>query len=61
MRIFAFLFVLLLLVSVVGCSSGDSVSGPDTSEQIQTNDTAQKPDVPHEPPGDPTDGLGGPK
>ncbi len=62
-----FLFVMLLLISVVGCSSGDSVTGPDTSDQIQTDNTTQKSPIPDDPPGggegDPDtygDGLGGP-
>ena len=46
-----FLFVMLLLVSVVGCSSTDNAIGPDTSDQIQTDNTAQKPPVPDEHPG----------
>ena len=58
-----FLFVMLLLVSVVGCSSTDNAIGPDTSDQIQTDNTTQKPAIPHEPPGDPDgtlEGKGGP-
>ena len=50
------LVIALLLLSMVGCGSGDSVTGPDTSDQVQTNETAQKPDVP----GDPDGTLGGP-
>jgi hypothetical protein len=60
-----FLFITLLLISVVGCSSADSVTGPDTSDQIQTDNTVQKPDAtPGDPktgvmnPGDPGNGIG---
>ena len=55
MKKLSILFVALLLISVVGCGSGDSVTGPDTSNQIQ-NDTAEKPANP----GDPTDTMTGP-
>ena len=57
MKKLMFLFAVLLLVSVAGCSSSDSVTGPDTSEQVPTDDPDQKPATPNEPPGDP-DTLG---
>ena len=52
----ALLFAALLLISFVGCSTADNPVAPDTSEQVQTNDTAQKPPTP----GDPTDTMHGP-
>ena len=36
----------LLLVSVVGCGTGDSVLGPTTDDQIQANDSGDKADTP---------------
>ena len=69
MKKLAFLFVMLLLVSVVGCSTTDNAVGPDTSDQIQTDNTAQKTThTPADPggggdgdPGDAGDGYGGPE
>ena len=36
----------LLLVSIIGCGTGDSVLGPTTDDQIQANDSGDKPDTP---------------
>ena len=56
MKKLVLLFAALLLVSVVGCSSGDSITGPDSSDQAQI-DPAQKPPTP----GDPDNVHDGPK
>ena len=42
MKKLALLPAILLLTSVLGCSSGDSVCGPDISDQAQTRDTDQR-------------------
>ena len=34
----------LLLVSIIGCGTGDSVLGPTTDDQIQANDSGDKPE-----------------
>lgn len=55
------LMITLLLFSVVGCSSGDSIAGPDTNDQTQSQETSQKVVDPGNAPaseGDP-DELGG--
>ena len=61
------LLVLLLLISVVGCSSTNTIAGPDASGQIQSNDSVQKPPDKSDPgddEGDPDsliDGFEGPR
>ena len=36
----------LLLVSIIGCGTGDSVLGPTTDDQIQANDSGDKTETP---------------